>query len=58
LVKVMRKRTPQSTFDIVWHGPVADQHFSVEADTEEEAMEQLGIALCENDEEWLDEHRD
>jgi hypothetical protein len=43
-------------FELTWHGPVCDVPFSVEADTEEDAMHEVARALNENDEKWLRSH--
>ena len=43
-------------FELTWHGPVCDVTYSVEADTEEDAMQEICRALNEDDERWLRAH--
>jgi hypothetical protein len=43
-------------FDLIWHGPVCDCYYRVEADTEEDAFNEVARALNENDEKWLRSH--
>lgn len=35
--------------EVIWHGPVRDVHYLVEADTEDEAIERLSLWLCDPD---------
>jgi hypothetical protein len=43
-------------FELTWQSPVCDVTYSVEADTEEDAMQEVCRALNENDEKWLRRH--
>ena len=46
----MPDRTDQMTHEVIWHGPVVDVHYLVEAHTEDEAVERLSIWLCDSGE--------
>jgi hypothetical protein len=43
-------------YEVVWHGPVHDVLYVVEAGTEDDALQEVARALNEDDDEWLDGH--
>jgi hypothetical protein len=43
-------------FELTWHGPVGDVYYRVEADTWEDAEQEVCRALNEDDERWLCVH--
>ena len=55
-MRMCDKETNGMIFELTWHGPVCDVTYSVEADTEEDAMQEICRALNEGDERWLRAH--
>lgn len=54
------KKAKPVTHTVIWQGPVGDVSYEIEADSLEEAQEQLQIMLSEGDEEseaFLDAHQ-
>jgi hypothetical protein len=47
----------EQIFELAWHGPVGDVYYRVEADTEEDAMQEVCRALNEDDQRWLRAHK-
>jgi hypothetical protein len=44
-------------FELTWHGPVGDVYYRVEADTWEDAEQEVCRGLNEDDERWLSAHK-
>jgi hypothetical protein len=42
-------------FELTWHGPVRDVFYSVEAYTQEEAIQRLQLYLCDPDDDGNNE---
>ena len=42
---------------VIWHGPVSDVEYEVEADSKDDAVAEAA-ALCEGNEAWLKEHEE